>query len=290
MDVRITKLTGEQFLLSDYDIVARDFMVSSMQITPYYKTIEGRNGTVDMGASYGSRTITVPFFMKAKDMLDYPLLRDLLYGFITDLEPFYIEELRRVVYGEGESNLVGGKRYLVRLNNTIDPEQQFRYGFGELEFVTTDLPFAESIGTTQDIQRNGIDADSELWGFGMGLIADDESLIYTHETNEFRIYNAGNRPIHPFQQELKIKVTNAIGSLNYLQLRNKTNNTLFKINEAVRDSQVIVFDGPNVTSNGLQYLRATNKQFIELEPGWNNFELTGASRARTEFDFRFYYA
>jgi len=114
--------------------------------------------------------------------------------------------------------------------------------------------------------------------------------IYTvYDKLNFRVYNAGNVPIHPFQQEFKITISQVIGSTEYFELKNATSGATFRINEAVSDSQVIVIDGPNITSNGLQYLRNTNKQYIELDPGWNEFEVKGADRATIEFDFPFYY-
>jgi len=289
MDVEITKQNGKTFRLSDYDIIVRDFVVGSIEILPTYSEIEGRHGRVNMGATYGTRAISVPFYFKANDLLDFPLLRDLLFELTVDTEPFYVRELRRGIFQTGDNKYVGGKRYLVRLVNSFDIEQTYKYGFGELSFETTDIPFAESVGTTQDIQKNGINADDELWGFGMGLIAEDEALKYTHTGTSFRIYNAGNVPIHPFQQDLKITIKQVLGSTGYLELRNLTNGTVFRVNEAVSSTQTIVLDGPNITSNGLNFLRKTNKGFIELSPGWNDFQIYGASRATVEFDFRFYY-
>ncbi len=290
MDAEITKADGTVFKLSDYGIMAQDFVVGSIEVNGTYSNVDGRHGTVDMGAVFGSRSITVPFYYKAPYMPDIALMRDELAGLIVDTEPFYIREIRRVTYNGDDNQLVGGKRYLVRLSSTFNIDQTFQYGFGELQFETTDLPFAESQGTTQDIQSKGIDADSALWGFGMGLIADDNSLKYTFNgANSFRVYNAGNVGVHPFMQALKITISNVAGSSSYFELRNATNGTKFHVNNAVTSSQTIVIDGPNVTSNGLAYLRNTTKEFIELAPGWNTFTITGAASANVAFDFRFYY-
>lgn len=287
--MRITKSTGEQFLLSDYNVVAQDFIVSSIPLNATYASIEGRSGLVDLGADYGQRTIVVPFYIESEDLLDFPLLRDQLFDIIASTGPIYIEELRRQHYGEGESQLVGGKRYLVRLNNEVALDQQFKYGFGELEFITSDLPFAESVATTQEIHANGINSDRELWSIGMGLYSDDSTFVYTHEGAMFSVFNAGNIEVHPFQQEISITIRNVVGSANHFELRNTTTAETFRVNEQVTSSQVIKLDGPNITSNGLQFLRKTNKTFISLQPGWNNFAIVGASTATVEFDFRFYY-
>lgn len=304
IDIQIKKENGESFTFEQYGIIVKDFVVSSIPIDPVYAKPEGSDRRVDYGATYDARTIKVPFEARAHDLHDYPLLRDFLFEKILDKEPFYIREMRRakkLAYAfvdtdeaprmmEGtENRFIGGKRYLVRLQNTFDLDQMELDGEGELIFETTELPFAESIGTTQDIQRNGISANEELWGFGMGLIADDDSLKYTHTGTTFRIYNAGNVPIHPFDQELKITISNIQGSGSFLQLRNNTNGTTFRVNDSSLNGKTIVIDGPEIKINSLQEFRKTNRKYIELDTGWNQFTLTGATSAKVEFDFPFYY-
>lgn len=291
MDVEITKTNGDKFKLSDYGVHVTDFIVSSLPMKPLYGEIEGRHGTVDYGATYeGQRTITVPFYIRAKDSHDFPLMRDMIFQLINDTEPFFVRELRKL----NENNrFVGGKRYLVRLGNTFTIDQSSTViGFGEFVFETTKLPFAESIGTTQDIHKNGINADDELWGFGMGLEAVDESLIYTHNATvdkPFFIYNAGNVSIHPFEQDFKMTIRNVQGSTDMFQITNLTNGSRARINVPVKPTDTIVYDGPNVTRNGLAFLRDTQKNFIELSPGWNSFRVHYCDSADIEFDFRYYY-
>lgn len=303
MDAQIDK-ENISFSFEEQGIITDDFDVSSLPLQTNYGNIEGTDGTIDYGATYGQRTINMPFRFESADSLDYPLFRDFIFGLILDKSPFYIRERRRLShqsYGfetpgqemiipeDYKNKFISGKRYKVRLQNTFNLDQMRKRGKGEFTFETTDLPFAESIGTTQDIQDNGISSDSELWGIGMGLITDEDSLIYTHTSNSFRIYNAGNEPVHPFQQDLKITISEVVGSTSFLELKNNTNGSTFKVNEAVTGSQTIVLDGPNITSNGLAFLRSTNKGFIELEPGWNDFTISGSTSAKTAFDFRFYY-
>lgn len=228
------------------------------------------------GSDIQQRPIPVVLHMSDNGYLDFQLLRSELYKKLSYNKPFYLVDLRQK-----------GKRFKVVLSENFSPK--WLSSGVQVNFITVDVPFAESIGTTQDIHQRGIDAEDELWGYGMGLIAEDESLIYTHSTNSFKIYNAGSASIHPFRQELKITITDVIGSTDYLQLKNVTNGSTFRVNEAVTSTQTILIDGPNITSNGLQFLRKTNKQFIELEPGWNEFTVTGATSATVSFDFPFYY-
>src|SRR5699024_8352726 len=141
---------------------------------------------------------------------------------------------------------------LARLTDVVELDQQGLYGFGELVFETTELPYAESILTTSAIDRHGLNY-GDGWSYGMGLLYDDESHKYTHTGTSFRIYNAGNVSVQQCEQELKITISDVVGSTDHLELRNKTNGTTFRVTEKVTSSQKIVLDGPNITSNDLQY-------------------------------------
>lgn len=120
--------------------------------------------------------------------------------------------------------------------------------------------------------------------FGIG-----DTISYKYTGNQFRAVNDGDVSIHPFMQFLKITIRNVAGSTSYFELINKTNGNVFRVNEALPSSAVVVLDGPNITSNGLQFLRKTNKSFIQLETGWNDFEIKGATIADIEFEFPNYY-
>src|SRR5690625_4947282 len=153
---------------------------------------------------------------------------------------------------------------------------------------TVYLPFAESIKTTADIDKNGL-RYGDGWSYGMGLLYDEESHKYTHTGTSFKIYNAGSVPIHPFEQELKITIDDVVGSSEYLQLENTTNGTTFRVTEGVGSNQTIALNGANITSNCTQYLRKTNMKIIKLAAGWNDLKITRASRAKVAFSQQFYY-
>lgn len=301
MDVEITKLNGESFKLSDFGMHVRDFVVGSIEIRPNYAEIEGRNGRIDMGATYGGRSIAVPIYFKGADYQDVALARDQLFELVVSREPFYIREMRRILYHPGHvfedcdkedgrvhrvndyDNLyVGGKRYLVRVSNTFNIEQTFTYGMGDIDFETVGLPFAESIGTTADIDRDGVNNVSAMWGFGMGLQSVDETLEYTHSANSFRIYNAGNVEVEPFECDVKITIKNATKGY---KLTNNSSGESFEYSGEV--SGTIVLNGPTITVNSLQALRDTNRKYISLISGWNQF--TQNQERVVSFDFRFYY-
>lgn len=299
MDIEIQR--GDRVdLFEEHGILVQDFLVSSIPLLPNYTEVEGSDRLIDGGASYGQRTIAVPFQLKAQNLGDFPRLRDLLFSLVQSKESFYIRELRRqkaLAYAfvdttqpammdhETNNRYANGKQYKVRLQNTFNIEQIRKDGEGELVFETTELPFAESIGTTADIQTNGLD-DERLWSDGMGL-DEAEGLSYQHNSSTFRIFNAGTQPIHPYEQRLKITFDNLTTGL-WMELENLTTGDVFRVNESA-SGKTIVLDGPNITANGLQYYRKTNRRFLTLAPGWNDFIIRNTTSRRINFDFVFYY-
>lgn len=300
MDIEIQR--GERIdLFEEHGILVQDFLVSSIPVLPNYTELEGSDRLIDGGARYGQRTITVPFQLKAQNLSDFPRLRDLLFSLVQSKESFYIRELRRqkaLAYAfvdttqpammdhETNNRYANGKQYRVRLQNTFDIEQIKHDGEGELVFETTELPFAESIGTTADIDADGLD-DERLWSDGMGLDGVEGLLDYSWTSETMSIFNAGTQSIHPYEQQLKITISN-LAAGDWLELENLTTGDVFRINENA-SGKTIVLDGPNVTANGLQYYRNTNRRFLTLAPGWNEFEIRNTTLRRVSFDFVFYY-
>lgn len=304
MDVNIRNSKNEDFKFSDAGIIATDFIVSSIEIKPLYGEIEGRNGSVDYGASYGQRTITVPIHILAKDNLDYPLLRDEVFAAVKSRSSFYIQELRFA--SSGENTAINGKRYKVRLQSTFAFDQIVNYGEGELVFETTELPFAESTQKSMWINSNGVPSTWKGMGFegienptyryrGYGGGVDESGFLlpfFPYENSDavghFRIYNAGNVEVHPYEQDLTITIYNAVDSTEYFELKNETNGTKIRLKEGLRNRR-LVFDGANITLGGMQAYRKTDRTFISLEPGWNEFVVKGAQTVTIDFDFPFYY-
>lgn len=256
-----------------------DIFISSIDKDKLAEIIEGVPGTKTKGYTKRNRPIEVTLRLEAYDTQDYRLLRDEVYSLFNKHDAFYIVEEYKY-----------GIRYKVSTIQSFIPERiNQRVATARFYLDIDGLPFGESIGTTQIIQQNGLTTDDDLWSYGMGLSEEPEHLQYTWEGNMAIAYNAGNESVHPFFQDLKITISNIQGSSDFFELVNLTNNTRFRVTESVSSNDTIVIDGPNVTKNGLAFLRSTTKEFIELSPGQNNFIINGATSAKVEFDFRFYY-
>ncbi len=276
----IQRRDGTIYDLLDYGIRTRDVLISAPTPIHSFSEIEGMNGVIDNGTMYGPRNITCMYRATSYDFEDFSLLRDEIFNLFRTEESFYLIEKR-----------IRSKRWLVKVANPYQIPQRNVYGNFDIDFIGI-KGFSESIGTTQDIQRNGINAGDGLWGFGMGLEAIDETLIYKYNAvvgKTFRIFNAGSVPIHPFEQKFKMTISNVVGSTERFQITNITNGSRSRINVPLKESDQVIYDGPKVTRNGLEFLRDTRKDFVELSPGWNEFEVFYCDSALIDFNFRFYY-
>lgn len=282
MDVMI----NNSFKLSEIDVIVQDFLVSSIDKEVYSKRIEGNNRTLDFGADDTKRSITVPFYFYPKYIYDVGLIRDEIFDKVTGNQAFWIREMR----DNGTGNeLFSGKQYQVRLKDVIEVDQTYKLGQGVMKFETVELPYGISVATTQTIQVKGLFND-DSWSYGMGLeTVDDSELKYNFTGKTFRVFNAGNVEIHPFESYLKIIMSSIQATSDRVSLANRTNNSRIDINRKPLSSETWQFDGPVITCNSLNSTKDTSKKFISLVPGWNQIELEGATSANASFDFNFLY-
>ena len=302
MDVEIVKSNGQKFRLSDYGVV-QDFVVNSIDRSVTRESVDGRKGSVDYGTNIGDRSISVPMIFKASDLHDYAHLRDELFGILDDDEPFYIREMRRkdylqyefVDFGQSptwsngvENEYVNGKQYKVRLDSSISPEQWDDKPNGDItiEFVTSGLPFAETIYTTLELHDSGYSATAEKYGLVDNI--DDEKVEYRFTSNNFTVYNAGNVTVEPESMYINILFWYCSIPDGKMTIKNLTTGDVLEINRT-ENRRHIRQDGINITVGGVNRFRDTNRRFISLAPGDNRFEITGATFDEVRIDFKYYF-
>lgn len=269
MTTIIEKTDGKRYVLNDLNIFTRDFIISSPSYRHITESLEGGHGSVDLGSTYDVRPIKCIFYFKAIDNSDYVLARDEVFDIFNSIQPFYLIDTRN-----------GGKRWLVKCASGFAVDQQRIYGLFEVEFVSFSS-FAESVGTT--LTPLGIDLG--VWQIGQGLTFEDPK--YVHSTSTFRIYNAGNVPLNPRRMPLLITFK---GASTNLKIKNKTTGDEWSYTGNTSVNDTIRLEQVRFTKNSLSIVRDTNKKLITLNPGFNDFEITGASGVFSiSFDFRFYY-
>ena len=132
--------------------------------------------------------------------------------------------------------------------------------------------------------------DNVLKASDVGVSGSGKSIIpllkRPSTVNTFSVYNAGNVTVEPESMYLEIVFSNVRG--DSLTLKNKTTGETLAINRTIR-GLVVRQTGMGIYIDGTNRFRDTNRRFIRLLPGINEFEVTGSSYGRVSVDFKFYY-
>lgn len=303
MDVLIEKLNGERKKFSDIGLIPRDFLVSTAGVRQYKSSVTGRPGNVNKGADYGSRSITVPFMFKSVDLMDYPLMRDEIYAWLGGVEEFWIYEGRSLDLvnfeqpgesSEGfrgfESDIIFGKRYLVRRISDLAPDQRGMWGLDSITFETVELPFGETTATTLTpfvIGSGEDEVQNSIWTVGGANMFGDEPQYTFENPTTIQVYNGGTERVDP--DEGMYLVIEYQGESTDLTIQNQTNGTEWNFEGSSVANDVIKIDGVHSTLNELSIVRNTNLDLVKLDAGWNAIQVTGATNGTLSLDFRWYF-
>lgn len=300
VDAEIIK-DGTSFLVSDNTLTGTSLEVLSFivggieQSQNFNDGIDGRS-RLFQGAEDKYRKITLNIKAESYDMHDISHLRNAVNELFSG--EYYIREMRnnyvKVEYetpGQktgnmnlGKSEYVNGQQFKVTKVNTIDREELIEETF-TVELETTDLPYGESVYTTKELNDTGLSALAEKYGLVDGI--NDTQTQYEFTTSEFSIWNAGNVTVEPESMFLIIRLNFAYGT-NGVSIKNLTTGESFILNTEVNGSHVVL-DGMNVYYGSINGLRLSNRQFIRLVPGKNDFEIIADSFDIARVNTRFYY-
>ena len=247
----VTKSGLEFDMFKDFNVLVRSLIIPTASQRYYYDKVENKAGLIPLGRTLDGMNIRAECSVFAGDDLEYERIKGDLSRLFMSGEDIYLTPDR-----ENE------KRYLVHLEGDMAFERTGTYGQFTLNLPSPNS-YAESVATTGN------------------------SPEYTFNTATFSVYNAGDVTIDP--RELPFKLTFAGASTN-LRIRNLTTGDDWRLTGTTNASQNVVLDGVRATRSGLSIFGATNRKLITIAPGWNDFQITGATGAFTvALDFRFYY-
>ena len=302
LDVEINK-NGQNHLVSNNSITGTSLEVLSFMSSGIKKrsgsgTSEGRPGRINYYSEDEYRTISMTVEATAEDMQDIAHLRDAVNE-LFDGEMF-IREMRikdiKIEYerpGErtGELQLeapeyVNGKQIKVTKVNSIEIDDATLKSVFTVEFETTELPYFESIYTSLEIHDSGYDATAEKYGLVDNI--DDEKVQYRFTSNNFTVYNAGNVTVEPESMYLRI-IASEVTSSNNFTIRNKTTGDEFVLKRESKGSHVRLIGMVISMGSITNVFRDTNRRFIRLAPGDNQFEVLNGTFTEISFEFKQYY-
>ena len=252
-----------------------DIFVSSISKRRLTEEFEGRSGTLNYGYDYGERSVDLSLWLEAHDTIDYRLIRNELYAFFDTHDVFYVEETR-----------VPSRVLKVTIDESYIPERiNQTHSSVEISCRTLDSVFWETKYTTLELHDSGYSATAEKYGLVDNI--DDEKVKYRFTESDFTVYNAGNVTVEPESMELVIQISNA-STTGTLSLKNITTGEEFRLTKNL-SGRHISLNGMNVRDGTNNAFRDSNRRFISLAPGGNQFEITGATFSEVWFRFKYYY-
>jgi hypothetical protein len=253
-------------LHEDKNIWVSSFRIFSPKPNHTTEKADGRHGSVLLETLLDDRIVKAKFSVEAVDPAEFDLLRDELFRIFNPLNKFHI--IRDLQLGK-------------RMEVSVDRDFNLDYltledGEFELDFVMHS-PYLESVITT----LNPVQFD------GYMQMSTPDVVNYQFSDSSFSVWNEGDIAVDPRAHEITISF---IGASNGLTIRNLTTGDVWMYSGTTTAEDTLVLDGIRTFKNGQSVFGQTNKKLITLAPGWNNFEITGAtSPFEISFDFRFYY-
>lgn len=265
--INLYRLDGQKIEVNGYKGLKLHTPSPSFELIT--EKIDGQGGEVVVDKKLQPRNLTADFLMEAKDYIDSLLLRDIIFRQINEVE-FFISE----------ANLPH-KRWKVHFHEGYIPDRlNLRKQVISVP-LTAMTGLAESTGTTLD----DLTFTKEKWQVGQGLTLEEPK--YTHSTNTFSIFNAGDVPVDPREMPIKIIYR---GASNNLKITNLTTGDEWSYDGTSGSDDNITLDGIRSLKNDSSIFRDTNKKLVTIAPGWNEFQLTGTSGSfLISFEHRFYY-
>lgn len=223
------------------------------------------------------RNVSINAMFTSHDTVDWRLKRDRVYSFFRNLGVFYVAESHQPF-----------KLLKVIVDESYEVDRPvIRWGLLEIPLKIIDTPFKQSLHTTLDIDSEGI-RFNDKWGYGMGLSSDSSEWKYKFTNTNPRFYNAGTEDIKLIQQKESIITLIAREQTNKVEIVDE-NGTIFSLQANIESGMAVRIKGSKVTLVTTNVLQYTNRNFLTVKKGWNNWEVRGINKFEIEFDFRFLY-
>ena len=256
-------------------VIPLEIFVGSVGKERAIDTVDGRPGVVDYGFNYTDRPVSLFLRIKAADKIDFRLLRNEVFATFDVGSAFYV----------AESDVPSRVLKVVVDESYIPDRLTEEYADFDINCRTLDSVFWESKYTTLELHDSGYAHSAEKYGLVDNI--HDEKVQYRFTESNFTVYNAGNVTIEPESMFLKINFRLASSEGN-LKLKNLTTGEVFEYHKPITRRHITI-DGMVIKEGTYNAFKDTNRRFISLAPGVNEFEITGATFDEIFFSFKYYY-
>ena len=257
-------------------VIHLEIFVGSVGKERAIDTVDGRPGVVDYGFNYTDRPVSLFLRIKAADAADFRLLRNEVFATFDVGSAFYV----------AESDVPSRVLKVVVDESYIPDRLTEEYADFDINCRTLDSVFWESKYTTLELHDSGYAHSAEKYGLVDNI--DDEKVQYRFTESNFTVYNAGNVTVEPESMYLRIIASEVTSSTNFT-IRNKTTGDEFVLKRESNGSHVRLIGMIPSMGSLTNIFRDTNRRFIRLAPGDNEFEVLNGTFTEINFDFKKYY-
>ena len=257
-------------------VIPLEIFVGSVGKERAIDTVDGRPGVVDYGFNYTDRPVSLFLRIKAADAADFRLLRNEVFATFDVGSAFYV----------AESDVPSRVLKVVVDESYIPDRLTEEYADFDINCRTLDSVFWESKYTTLELHDRGYTATAEKYGLVDNI--DDEKVKYRFTSNNFTVYNAGNVTVEPESMLLNINL-DFVQSDNNFTIRNKTTGQEVVLKRESKGSHFRIRGMVISLGSITNIFRDTNRRFISLAPGDNQFEILNGTFEEIRFEFKYYY-
>lgn len=256
MDIKVVDLNGNTSLLSELGATVLSFNEAPAEIERVNQSFSGRNGSLDYGGRYASKTITANIMYSAKSISDDIEIQKKISALLNNIDGYYISQMysngnmytyERPSVKTGSFNpsatTEANERFLVYRTDTNESEFVGKSGntlFSKwaFEFQTKELPFGESRPRDQTLSSGG-------------TITYDGTVKNSQLEQPFYFELTAN-------QDSSDGFTLTIGSHK------------LEVSAVTKAGDKFVLAGINNTQNGTNINNLTNYDYFELLPSTTN--------------------
>lgn len=122
---------------------------------------------------------------------------------------------------------------------------------------------------------------------GIGTLTKISLSSYSDLIHKFRFYNAGTEEIKLIQQKESVITLVALSPTSAIEIFD--GEKTFRIERPFKIGDRLTLKGHQIRVNNANVLHHTNRNFLTIKKGWNEWEIRGITNFEFEIDFRFLY-
>ncbi|MCJ1786289.1 phage tail domain-containing protein [Staphylococcus warneri] len=235
-------------------------------------TMKGVDGELPNFTTFAPFSLVVKCGFDGIDVIDATLAEQKLRNIFFKRKPYYIIT--------SDNPCI---KYAVK-NPDINPD------YGDYMAVKFELTFSVYKGYSESLKSTDkFSLSSGDWQFEEGLIFDD-NIKYNHSTSSFKIFNGSDDTINPILRH-KFRLDINIDAPNGFTITNKTTGDVFEYTKPIKSNKTLSIQGVHPILNNKRVGVDTNFNFLTLDPGYNDIEISGSNlgKTNTKWVFPFIY-